>query len=87
LISAVILDDFFTEAYNTTETWDGWEVPHDGGMEGNGTIINDKIHFIVDENMSGDIRLQNGKLLITYNGPRNYQAGITVYYDNEFIPK
>ena len=51
-------------------------------MSGKGKIINGKIKFIVDKNMSGEISLQNGKLLIHYNGPTNYQAGITVYYDS-----
>ena len=72
-------------AINVTTTFKGYEVYHDGGMDGKGKIVNGKIEFIIDENMSGEISLQNGKLLINYFGPRNYQAGITVYYDTEFV--
>ncbi|MEH7544920.1 LysM peptidoglycan-binding domain-containing protein [Neobacillus vireti] len=72
-------------AYQVHLTANGYEVPHMGDMEGKGTIKNDKIHFIVDENMSGDISLQNEKLIINYNGPRNYQAGANVIYDTDFI--
>ncbi|WP_010249246.1 hypothetical protein [Acetivibrio cellulolyticus] len=58
---------------------------HMGSMSGKGQIMDSKIEFIVDENMRGEIKLQNEKLFINYIGDTSYYAGLNVGFAKEFV--
>jgi len=59
---------------------------HEGGMSGKGQVNNNKIEFIIDENLKGEISLQSGKLFINFIGETRYgYGGARVFFETEFI--